>query len=742
MKEAFARRRAARRARRWIPGDLIVSVSLTTVALAAASALPRLFVESKYRPAILGAALVTCVFAAAFRALRLPTLAAPIVSGTLIGVVGSRFCFPDLVTSTNPLRLPFRAIGNAIALDWNQLSATKAPVLGKPGFALTAILGAWLITVLADILAFTLRSPLEALVPPTVLVIVGAIIATPGSRVVTATLLCATGAFHVCAVNVTAARRRPWSDGQAPSVLPQLAKIGAITAAVAAFAAIVVPATGLPTRAAVIDWRTESAKKLPNKVTSPMVSLKRQLLDLPNTVMFTASAVDTTTGLPVRTYWKLSTLTLFDGTNWTSNASYRPVERTATVAQPPNGSPDLAEQVTIASLRSSWIPVASQVQSVDLGALDDSISVGYDRRGGSVLLGKQTTEGLAYTALSTRATIEAGQDRRLADPGWEAGDVDLPSDFPRSVSRLAIQIAAEAPASDPSLFSAAENLSAAARKRLQTLVALQTFFRTQFVYSTEVPAPSTQGDLERFVQTDRAGYCEQFSGAFAAMARSLGIPSRVVVGFSPGAQGADGRFTITGKNSHAWPEAYIDGVGWLAFEPTPGRGIPGAEDYSGVADQDASEGLAPSDLAVPSTTLAPTVTPIAPTVVPPPTAGTGTSTTTRTVGTVLALGLLLLVVGLAGVALMRHRRRDPVERQWSRVLARLRRLGLRPEVDETERSFAQRASVALSPGAAAQLADLVARLEARRFGPSDEWTDADTAAFAQECGRFAAASRE
>ncbi len=66
------------------------------------------------------------------------------------------------------------------------------------------------------------------------------------------------------------------------------------------------------------------------------------------------------------------------------------------------------------------------------------------------------------------------------------------------------------------------------------------------------------------------------------MARSLGIPARVAVGFTHGVA-ANGSFTVLGKNAHAWPEVWFDQLGWVAFEPTPGRGAPGAEDYTGVA---------------------------------------------------------------------------------------------------------------------------------------------------------------
>jgi hypothetical protein len=90
--------------------------------------------------------------------------------------------------------------------------------------------------------------------------------------------------------------------------------------------------------------------------------------------------------------------------------------------------------------------------------------------------------------------------------------------------------------------------------------------------------------IESFLR-EKVGYCEQFAGTYAAMMRTLGYPSRVAVGFTSGTETAPGVFSVLGRNAHAWPEVWFDGIGWVAFEPTPGRGAPGAENYTGLAPQ-------------------------------------------------------------------------------------------------------------------------------------------------------------
>ena len=92
------------------------------------------------------------------------------------------------------------------------------------------------------------------------------------------------------------------------------------------------------------------------------------------------------------------------------------------------------------------------------------------------------------------------------------------------------------------------------------------------------------------------------------MARSIGLPARVAVGFTTGLARADGAYSVLGKNAHAWPEVWFDGYGWVQFEPTPGRGAPGGQDITGVQPQQddvppPGAGV-PGGLPVPSTSIA------------------------------------------------------------------------------------------------------------------------------------------
>jgi hypothetical protein len=101
----------------------------------------------------------------------------------------------------------------------------------------------------------------------------------------------------------------------------------------------------------------------------------------------------------------------------------------------------------------------------------------------------------------------------------------------------------------------------------EAAVALQNHLRG-FRYTLSVPGRHDGDFLLRFLTETKAGYCEQFAAAMAVMLRSIGIPSRVAVGFLPGTP-EQGGFTVTNREAHAWTEAYFSGIGWVAFEPTP-----------------------------------------------------------------------------------------------------------------------------------------------------------------------------
>jgi transglutaminase-like putative cysteine protease len=123
------------------------------------------------------------------------------------------------------------------------------------------------------------------------------------------------------------------------------------------------------------------------------------------------------------------------------------------------------------------------------------------------------------------------------------------------------------------LWDEARRLRAGARTPYGAVVAIETWLRSTggFVYDETPPRAAGLPPLAHFVAEGRRGYCQHFAGAMSLMLRFLGIPARVAAGFTSGTR-EDGGWTVTDHNAHAWVEAWFPGYGWLAFDPTPGRG--------------------------------------------------------------------------------------------------------------------------------------------------------------------------
>ncbi|HZU78535.1 MAG TPA: transglutaminase domain-containing protein, partial [Acidimicrobiales bacterium] len=94
----------------------------------------------------------------------------------------------------------------------------------------------------------------------------------------------------------------------------------------------------------------------------------------------------------------------------------------------------------------------------------------------------------------------------------------------------------------------------------------------RFRYSLAVSS-SGADPLSSFLFVTKAGFCQQFAGAYAVLARLDGLPTRLAVGFTAGDLGSDGTWHVVGADAHVWPQVYLGpSNGWVSFEPTPPAG--------------------------------------------------------------------------------------------------------------------------------------------------------------------------
>ena len=157
----------------------------------------------------------------------------------------------------------------------------------------------------------------------------------------------------------------------------------------------------------------------------------------------------------------------------------------------------------------------------------------------------------APAQLRTAAPI--GDDMDVAYPRWITDRyLQLPPDFPQPVKDLAHEIAKD----HDNAYDVA--------------VGIQNYLHTLKYDEQIAPPPPGVDAVEWFLTTQRVGFCSYFASSMITMLRSLGIPSRLVVGFAPGEwDEARDAWIVRSRNYHAWPEVYFPQYGWVEFEPTP-----------------------------------------------------------------------------------------------------------------------------------------------------------------------------
>ena len=550
----------------WLQAAADVALMLLTVA--GVLGLTRLFDDASFLVPVLLFAVGGHILAITCRRRGVaPGIAAALAVG-IVAIGIPLVLLPETTLFGIPTPTTFSQVGQELGDALVAFRDVVAPAPLVPGFILVAALAVWVIAVISDAAAFRAGARVEAVVPASTLFVFGAALGAPGGRVLlTGVFLAALGLYWLTQRLLVHARTANRMTTDAGSGYRSLLRGGALLGATAVMAAVVVgPFLPGAEAGAVIPWRAGERDGAESRVTvSPLVDIRSRIVDQSEVEVFSVTS-------DARSYWRLTSLEIFDGRIWSSRGQYQEVD--GRLPDPPAGEggdiETAVQDFRIAALSSIWLPAA--YRPVDISGTDAR----YDPDSGSLLTEEETASGLSYRVESEVRVLGAAE--LASAPGVAPAEVAeaytaLPPDFSQEVMAEARRIVDGAGAP----FEQARRL--------------QDHFRSgAFTYDLSIAPGHAGNDLERFLFETRRGYCEQFAGAFAAMARSLGLATRVAVGFTPGEQDTDGTFRVRGLNAHAWPEVFLSGYGWVAFEPTPGRGIPGAEAYTGLPEQQATPG--------------------------------------------------------------------------------------------------------------------------------------------------------
>ncbi|MFD8816886.1 DUF3488 and DUF4129 domain-containing transglutaminase family protein [Streptomyces sp. NPDC059627] len=288
---------------------------------------------------------------------------------------------------------------------------------------------------------------------------------------------------------------------------------------------------------------------------NPLVSLRDSLnVDEDRQVLSVRTSSDDVSDL----YLRIVSLDDFDGTTW--KPAQRHITGVPKTFPTPAGLSGDVRRTTVKSTISAagwyaqdWLPMPYPPSGVKVAGTWRYEPVGM------TLVGDhgQSTRGETYqvTSLDVQPTAEQLAAAPEASAAMKKEYTKVPSSLPSVVAQTAKEV------------------TAGSTNHYEEAVKLQDYFAVSggFQYDTQVQVGRGEGAIANFLKQKR-GFCVHFSFAMAAMARTLGIPARVAVGFAPGTPQADGTVSVGLKDAHAWPELYFEGVGWTRFEPTPTRG--------------------------------------------------------------------------------------------------------------------------------------------------------------------------
>ncbi|HJQ04779.1 MAG TPA: DUF3488 and transglutaminase-like domain-containing protein [Nocardioides sp.] len=627
--------------------------------------------------------------------------------------------------------VPFHAHAAAVGLHGavHSVSTYRLPIEDTVASVTPLlVLGSMLFLFLAQLLAVHLRRPMLAGLPLLAVFALHAGFTGLGSAVV-AFVVAAAGYLVLVLLDGGEARRHwgrpedlPAADTAGVRALLRPAiPLGAVGIAAALVVAAVVPLPSTP----LVNLAGPGRSKV--VIHKPIVDMRGDLernADVP--------LVYITTDQPDPGYLRIAVLNRFTGIEWSSGDRSVSPDRSADGTVPT--SPGLSAEVpytaytqqaqTMPAFDSTWLPTAFPISRIvapgdwryDPATMD------------FVAAGSTNAADTAYTM--TTEQPDYGTDGRWFQDApngtYPAEDLYVPGSVSTYVRDLAAQV------------------TGGAKDDYHKALLLQDFFRAtgHFRYSIHLAPRGTDGQtLDTFLQPGRGGrvgYCQQFASAMALMARILGVPARVAVGFLTPAPLGNHQYVYSSHDLHAWPELYFAGAGWVRFEPTPSSRAPNAPAYSTVPVTPppnlGGPSGGPTSRPTSTTTAQPSSSPGSqpgsskPQVLPGQNSGAqGGHTTVRVLGMLAAVPLAVAVL-LAVVAGVRRRRRvrrlaGDADAIWAELRATAIDLSVAWPAGRSPRETGRRIAAHLTKGGRrvtpevlAALDDLVLSVEELRYG--------------------------
>jgi len=527
---------------------LMPLVAVVLVVFAVGLAFGRVFTGHGATFRLLGVGVASALVAWLLR--RRGLLLATVVSAALLFLAIGIVVFPRSTWFGAPTPETLRQMADAAARVGEDARIQIAPVSANPSLMAAAIVAVWAATFSCFALAFRAESPLLALLPPLALVAFADSVLQGNVRPAYGILFLIAALVVVFADSLL---KIPgwgpiWSPAGSrnrlfPSVGRGARRVGAGVVILAAIAPFVVPGFGSK---AEIDLSSIGGGDDRVHVSS-LVQLGAILNQGEDVEAFRVRSDHAV-------YWRMSGLDRFDPNDgWSpSLETGNPVQLQHPLQEVVTGPGTVTIDATFtveSDLAFTTLPIP--YQPLELLSSDESAS--WFPRSQSMSAGDWPDTGTEYRVRSVYP-VPTAQVLRSTPFGTESefpGETQLPSGPEIDEVR---QLAKEWTAEEENGFD--------------EVMAIQQRLHT-FRYDKTARYEDSLYGLDQFLKVGHGGFCVHFAYAMGVMLRTLGIPARVAIGFTPGRVLSDGVYSVTTHDLHAWVEVPFEGYGWLPFEPTP-----------------------------------------------------------------------------------------------------------------------------------------------------------------------------
>ena len=355
-------------------------------------------------------------------------------------------------------------------------------------------------------------------------------------------------------------------------------------------------------------------------------------------------------------YWRSMTYDVYNGRGWQNSAEE---ERSLLGNQAVSDPEEWEARKRLEQEFELLTPYELALYAANQPFIFDQPARSRWRDAGDLIGVESSSTEITYTAISLVPDVTSDQLQAAGDeyPPWvRERYLQLPNTLRPRVRELAEQVVEEA------------------ESPYDQALLLEDYLRN-YKYTLDIPSPPRNRDVVDYFLFDlQKGYCDYYASAMVVMARSVGLPARLAVGYSMGGYDhARGKYTVIEKDAHSWVEVYFPHYGWIEFEPTAARSVfyrPGAP--SSRLGAGTTRGLPPKSL--------------------PEKTGTAAGWDWRSVAIAGGLALWLAFLAISGWRHWRQARMTPADyvgHFWERLIRYGMRLNVMLRPNQTPVEYAQ-----------------------------------------------------